>query len=312
MDDDGGTFGIRNFDRVLELPSGRDPVAPPGRGRIRYNQATLAWESSIDGEHYVKFAGPGGPPETNLIFDPAGIGPVAPNVFSDWEKLYEQFLLVPGEVKIFFPGPASIPAGTYDMQRRGLMVGPFSEFGLPPVVSLEPGVVLENMAILESIELRQTGPDPSIVLVDDEQLILFKGARLSSTAGPVVSLEGSVTPAQVTLIFGGAITGASGGAPVAIPAGNQGLVVSLVISGVYDGSVSGPATAVLILVVDANQQVPPPPTLPGFAGTVVLNLFDDASLIGYSAAVGADWGGSPPATVAEALDRIAAALGPIP
>lgn len=31
----------------------------------------------------------------------------------------------------------------------------------------------------------------------------------------------------------------------------------------------------------------------------------------YTAAVAADWSGSPPATIAEALDRLAAALGPI-
>lgn len=37
----------------------------------------------------------------------------------------------------------------------------------------------------------------------------------------------------------------------------------------------------------------------------------DAS-IAYSAAVPADWSGTSPATIGEALDRIAAALGPIP
>lgn len=37
-----------------------------------------------------------------------------------------------------------------------------------------------------------------------------------------------------------------------------------------------------------------------------------SATIPYSAATPADWAGSPPATIAEALDRIAAALGPIP
>lgn len=32
----------------------------------------------------------------------------------------------------------------------------------------------------------------------------------------------------------------------------------------------------------------------------------------YSAAVSADWSGSPPTTIKQALDRIAATLGPIP
>lgn len=32
----------------------------------------------------------------------------------------------------------------------------------------------------------------------------------------------------------------------------------------------------------------------------------------YSASTPADWSGDPPATIAEALDRIAAAVGPVP
>lgn len=32
----------------------------------------------------------------------------------------------------------------------------------------------------------------------------------------------------------------------------------------------------------------------------------------YTPAVGADWSDDPPATIAEALDRLAAAMGPIP
>jgi len=37
-----------------------------------------------------------------------------------------------------------------------------------------------------------------------------------------------------------------------------------------------------------------------------------ASGTAYSASSSADWSGSPPATVAEALDRLAALVGPVP
>lgn len=37
----------------------------------------------------------------------------------------------------------------------------------------------------------------------------------------------------------------------------------------------------------------------------------DAS-IAYTASTPADWSGSPPATIAEALDRLAALVGPVP
>lgn len=54
---------------------------------------------------------------------------------------------------------------------------------------------------------------------------------------------------------------------------------------------------------------------PGSAGQVLVSSGSGFSPVWadvpYTAAVSADWSGAPPATVAEALDRIAAALGPI-
>lgn len=37
-----------------------------------------------------------------------------------------------------------------------------------------------------------------------------------------------------------------------------------------------------------------------------------SATIAYSAAVPADWSGTPPASIAEALDRLAALVGPVP
>lgn len=59
--------------------------------------------------------------------------------------------------------------------------------------------------------------------------------------------------------------------------------------------------------------------LPGIQGLVQGDIEEAFSSVrrdldaagSYSPAVAADWSGTPPSTIAEALDRIAAALGPI-
>lgn len=56
------------------------------------------------------------------------------------------------------------------------------------------------------------------------------------------------------------------------------------------------------VILDASQ-----PDVGSFSVVYV----SQASLLGYSAANPADWSGSPPTTVAEALDRVAAGLGPL-
>lgn len=58
-----GTVGFRGFgnERALELPDGQiAPVAPTGRGRIRYNANTNQFEGSASGAAYEAFGGLGG------------------------------------------------------------------------------------------------------------------------------------------------------------------------------------------------------------------------------------------------------------
>jgi hypothetical protein len=63
------------------------------------------------------------------------------------------------------------------------------------------------------------------------------------------------------------------------------------------------------VTTNAESVVTVPQT--GFSGTVTVTRSDKAGLVGYAPAVPADWSNSSPVSVAEALDRIAAALGPI-
>jgi hypothetical protein len=67
------------------------------------------------------------------------------------------------------------------------------------------------------------------------------------------------------------------------------------------------------LEYNASADFPdPPPPNPLFLGTFNgINYRDAATGVNYAPTSAADWNNNPPATVQQALDRIAAALGPI-
>jgi hypothetical protein len=314
MADNGGTFGIDKIDRVVELPDGSvAPVAPPNRGRLRFNASASAWEYSINGQIWTPFTGPGGSGR-QLVFDPLGVGPSGAGVFSDWDELYAAFQQTPGVVQVAFVSDATIPAGAYDFESRASLLGPALPIGAAStyIVTLDAGgVTLSNISYVSNIELRQAGVGPAVVLGDDEILVLYQNGRLSSSNGPLVRLESSGGNSQVIGVFGGVVSD-SGGAPVIeVASGKVGGFVSFLQSGIANDTVIGDATATFVFYTDSVSQNAAP-SFAGFAGSV-FPVYASASLItAYSATTPADWGGSSPATVSEALDRIAAALGPIP
>lgn len=309
--DNGGTYGVMSTDRVLELPGGEGTggVAPPNRGRLRYNNDTKTWEASIDGGVYEGFAGVGHA-GVQLVFDPAGVGPDGANVFTDWDKLYAAFQVTPGIVAISFPGPASIPAGDYHLEGRADLLGAIGA-NTQVLVSLDPGVTISEIQLLEGLDLRQTGPDASIVVPEDKALILFRNARISSSNGPLVRLDGDGAQAQIVGLFGGGVSFAGGAAPVEVPASRQGAFLSLVASIIDDDTVEGPASATFFFLASGFTQNTNP-TFAGFSGTYAKVFVENADGLGYTASTPADWAGSPPAEVSEALNRLAAAVGPVP
>jgi hypothetical protein len=78
----------------------------------------------------------------------------------------------------------------------------------------------------------------------------------------------------------------------------------------FADTVSGPATASIQLNVDAS--LPSTFTQAQFLGAVTITQIDMAEGVTYTPAVIANWNGVAPANVQEALDRIAARIGPIP
>jgi hypothetical protein len=78
----------------------------------------------------------------------------------------------------------------------------------------------------------------------------------------------------------------------------------------------GPFTGLLnIFDLAANKNTKNPAAfIPGFTGGggITYFNFEKAEFVNYVPAVLPNWSGIPPTSVADALDRIAAAIGPIP
>jgi hypothetical protein len=79
----------------------------------------------------------------------------------------------------------------------------------------------------------------------------------------------------------------------------------------FDQTISGEPSSQLVLQTDASLPDPTTISLPAFAGSIATQQIDQAPGIGYTPSVLASWSGIPPINVQNALDRIAAKIGPI-
>jgi hypothetical protein len=78
----------------------------------------------------------------------------------------------------------------------------------------------------------------------------------------------------------------------------------------FDSTISGPVGSSLQLETDASQTSTP--SIPAFLGVFTTARIDNAANIDYVPANLVNWSGVAPTSVANALDRIAAKIGPIP
>jgi hypothetical protein len=131
---------------------------------------------------------------TTLVYRPAS-GVNAGHVFDDWATLYETFLGIEGPVEIEIDdsvtSPATIPAGTWDMEERALFVG----VGSLPSLRLWNGAFLEDPAGFRQLNVYVSGTDVGSVVMNASTLLIIEdvGFQNLSTGGPLISLDsGSV------------------------------------------------------------------------------------------------------------------------
>lgn len=196
---------------------------------------------------------------------------------------------VTGAFSLTVPEPFKITTGVAFGVRSGMQVlldrastpgiVQVSPFGLKLIASVE-GAVLDNIGTFEGLEATPVGVF--------QVFSVSNGGSVRITGGqPMLDVQG-----------GGVI-------------GVNFLSSRLINQGYQDNWVSGSAASTLAFVaVDASFQLP---ALPGFAGTLLpTGYIDLAESTVYTPAVPANWVAPVPTKVSEALDRLAAALGPIP
>ena len=248
---------------------------------------------------------------STLIFD-SNASSQSDIVFTDWNALLAKARETPGIVDITVgPGTSTVPAGTYDL--TGIRLKGLSAFATLDITD----AVFQNMLYVESLILATgissansvsslqygagaadlvtiidsnflTGVNATVPLVDITGGVTIgwavrgSGFFSNNPGVPCIAIDGTSTLGATTL------SGVGGNAW----GGNQGddAFVSVAAGGTFN---LGLGTGDVFWSADQT-------------GTVTVARFDD-----YESAVLANWNGVEPLNVKNALDRIAAAVGPI-
>lgn len=247
---------------------------------------------------------------SDFSFRPGATGTLPDNVFTDWNELMVAIGATQGIRVIYFDNSIQtpvIPTGTYDLTDV-TFAGSIQFTGT--IVDLAPGVTLLNLKYLRrSLILNQTGPTPSITLDTGDVLVADENCGLITAAGPLISVIGF---AIIQLFQGAAISGVS---PI-IDVTAAG-IIQLQLNNrsfVSPGVISGVAGAGGIAVIHSNAVVFTDPTgvPPWLGGAWIVVVTASATRTDYVPAVAGDWVLPVPTDVADALDRIASLIGPIP
>lgn len=251
-----------------------------------------------------------------IIFRPGA--PSNGNIVRTWAEVKAYVAATNGAINIYVDNslaPAVVDPGVTDFQGRAfLRAGSPIIAPAPMQLDVPDGAILKDLAgILFSLNVvlhGTTGPTLSFSRV--QTFGAFGGAVLDNQGTvPAIDVDPTAFGLILSTALGGRISATT--APiVSVPNPGQGLILVLFTGGAFTGpSVAiGPVGAGLQIVYDASAQSLP--TVPGWLGTVSLAPLGKASQVDYTPAVLADWSGVTPTSVANALDRIAAKISPIP
>lgn len=258
-----------------------------------------------------------------ITWAPGITNPTAP-VFSDWFVIEKIVNDLQGNVILnvdqtglsgFLPVPAA--ASLEGFGRLEIVgAGPLGETEL----NMADGAQIRNVRDWRTIVVRARPTVRPPVLYDIDGLIVeaFDATFLFGAAGPaptkpIIQMAPNI---YIGLLAYMSSQFRNGGAPgtavLDIGAGSTlllGIGLNFFGGVTFTDTISGPVGTTLDLSCDSTLV---PPTLANFFGTYITSLESKAAATSYTAASAANWNGSPPATVAEALDRIAAKIGPIP
>jgi len=252
-------------------------------------------------------------PSTIFIFRP---GLEGKGVYTDWERLYNDLPQVPGPKQIYFDstnndGPIVIPNGLWDMTNVEWIA---------PISYEETRIHITTTAMFRNLG-NLTG---SLWLT------------YTDTTRPCMVFPSETNQAPITMnLQSGAAVSCSGNQPFVQVTGG----VWTVFMGTMTAFIAGPcvqcstntANSGVFIFVDDNSSLQPNTLLgsgtfqvakqsltasvspiQNITGTFIMYDAVSTNNMEYTPTVMANWSGTAPASVTEALDRIAAVIGPIP
>lgn len=249
-----------------------------------------------------------------LVYDPAATSSSPANVYATFPEALAAAQTLVGLVTVeLAPDPASeIPAGIYDFQNRIAISGRLNLTGPSPTI-VRDGATFINLFSFDLQTFLQTeslSPVVEVAAGSTVGFILQEGSEITTLPGAAPFF--SVADTGVLFLigrFGGRIS--TGPVPV-VDLVSPGSVLSAQLyddASIEDDILSGVGTAFFESRSPASRFSS---TQTAFTGFLSIGFSSLSSNVAYSAVVPADWSGSPPATVQEALDRLASFLGPIP
>jgi hypothetical protein len=235
-----------------------------------------------------------------VIYSPGNPSP-GPNEYTSWADAYAA-AAEPRSIYVddSFVSPVPIPSGSWEVNELRAAAAP----GAIALVEPQAGCVLVNLATLDHITMDGVSPSPVIPLASGQMLNLkWSSINVQSTGAPAVSVSAfSYITAEFSQIgnFAGVAVDVNGFLLLFVDSG----------SGVANTALdSSAATGICVAqLMNAGAYVNP---VQGPGLLLLLSNYGQGSNVGYTPAVLADWSGVAPANLADALDRIAAALGPI-
>jgi hypothetical protein len=265
------------------------------------------------------------PPATapSFIVYAPGVTSPTPPVFADWAQIETVVNALEGAARVVvdqtgLPGFAHVPS-TANLDGRGRLElvggGPNGE----AEIVIDDGGQIRNVREWRTLVVRASPTVRSSIVYDLGGLIvdatdatfLFQDATATL---PVI--QGNVPGSYLSFLFalsselrnshnpGKAVFDTGPNATIFLTIG------SLFFPSPFDDTISGPASTALGIQLDST--LPPSFPLPAFLGPLTFTQIAAAPGVAYTPASVPNWNGTAPATVQEALDRIAAKIGPIP
>lgn len=291
----------------------------------------------VGGSTWVEIAGPGSAQGyTVVVFRPGGVP--ADNVYTTWATAWAAIDLLEGFRTLVIDdslAAAEADPGTYDASGVTIAGANVDSMGFPRVLIVPDGTLFNNLQGLHYINISSTSTSQVLDFTRPTEITMTGVVTLTNGGtAPVLDLTGApailvtvksassltlvndagdptvrATSGNIVFQLSGSLEWTDKVNPaLEITAGRtvqlQVIATQTTMNGLAEGA--GDITFNYTNPISVTGQ-----TQPGITGVVTVNDLNSGSL-SYEAAIIGDWAGTNPASISNALDRIAAAVGPIP